>query len=274
MSILDREGRRGVGSGLLLVGHGSREPRANEEFLATARRTAELAPSLAVEPCFLELARPNIAESFRSLAERGVSQMAVVPLLLFSAGHDQRDIPAAVASVSAGYPAIGVDQSEHLGCHDAIVQLSKLRFDEALVNRPRVAPSETALVMVGRGSRDHAATAEMIEFARLRSQVTPVAIVRTAFVAMAEPPLEGVLAEVAALGCRRVVIQPHLLFAGVLAERINLLAERFAARYPPTEWITTSHLGPSDLVVRAILDRAGFAGRRGNADIAFQGLGV
>src|SRR6476646_7331453 len=89
--------------GLLVVGHGSREAVGVEEFLATARLVAEAAHPAPVEACFLEFARPTIAEGFRALAARGVRRIVVAPALLFSAGHDLRDIPAAVASVAAEF---------------------------------------------------------------------------------------------------------------------------------------------------------------------------
>jgi sirohydrochlorin ferrochelatase len=219
---------------------------------------------MAAEPCFLEFSEPSIARGFRSLAERGVRRVVVVPVLLFSAKHDQRDIPAALTAISAEHPHIAVEQSEHLGCHDAIVALSKLRYDEALAGAPRVGVADTVLVVVGRGSRDAGATAEMLQFVRLRERVTPVAQARAAFIAMADPPLEKVLDEIAASAARQVVVQPHLLFGGILVDRIAVLVARYTAAHPRIQWLVTGHLGPSELAAKAIIDRArqGVASRR------------
>jgi sirohydrochlorin cobaltochelatase len=246
----------GPTTGLLLVGHGTREQVGVDEFLLTAQGVAGAATDLAVEPCFLEFAAPSIADGFRRLAARGVQRVVVVPALLFSAGHAERDIPTAVASVAAEFSDIALAQSSHLGCHDSLVALSRLRFDEALVSRRDVPAHETALVLVGRGSTWPAATAEMHRFVELCGQRTPVAVARTAFVSMAEPSLEQVFDEVAASGARRIVVQPHLLFGGALVERIGQTVERYAAKRMSSEWIATRHLGPADLLVTAILDRA------------------
>jgi sirohydrochlorin cobaltochelatase len=242
---------------LLLVGHGSREPVGIEEFHSTARLVAKMAAGWAVEPCFLEFAQPTIDEGFRALAARGVHRVAVVPLLLFSAGHAERDIPAAVAAASAAHPRIVVEQSEHLGCHEKLLALSTSRYLEALTESPRVPAEETVLVMVGRGSHDSQATAEMLEFVRLRQQRTRVAHARTAFIAMADPPLERVLDEVISCGCTCVVVQPHILFAGVLLDRMRGVIDDYARRHPHLHWIKVPHLGPSELLSEAILDRAG-----------------
>jgi sirohydrochlorin cobaltochelatase len=261
--------------GLLLVGHGSRDSLGAEEFLAVAHRVRELAGPLAVEPCFLEFAQPAIADGFRALASAGARHIVVVPVLLFAAGHAKRDIPSAVAAVAAEVPGIAVEQSRHLGCHEAILALSRLRYDEAVAELPRALDRQTVLVMVGRGSHDSEATAEMREFVELRARSTPLCRAHTAFVAMAEPRLAAVLDEVAIGGATRVAVQPHLLFGGVLVERIARTVADFAARYRRVHWVPTRHLGPSDLVAEAILSRAGealAAGRqRGQNPVAASG---
>jgi sirohydrochlorin ferrochelatase len=75
-------------------------------------------------------------------------------------------------------------------------------------------------------------------------------------VAMAEPRLETVLEEVACLPVRRVVVQPHLLFGGVLLDRVAAIVSEYAERYPGIQWATAAHLGPSKLVAQAALGRA------------------
>ncbi|HEV3136373.1 MAG TPA: sirohydrochlorin chelatase [Pirellulales bacterium] len=242
--------------GLLLVGHGSRERRGIDEFLATAALVAELAPNLAVEPSFLEFAEPSIPQGFEALVRRGVDRVGVVPALLFSAGHVQRDIPTAISVLAATYPDVVVEQAEHLGCQAALLELSKQRYDEALSINPPVWSESTGLVMVGRGSHDPEATAEMFRFVELRRQLTPVASARTCFVAMAEPPLESVLDEMTGKGLKQVVVQPHLLFGGVLVDRIGRTVEHFARKHPHIQWVTTGHLGVSKCVAEAILYRA------------------
>jgi sirohydrochlorin ferrochelatase len=185
--------------GLLLVGHGSREAFGRVEFLAVARRVAALAGDCAVEPCFLEFAAPSIAAGFQALAQRGKRRIVVVPVLLFSAGHAQRDIPAAVAAAAAEHSGIAVEQCRHLGCHEAILALSRQRFDEATAHlQPAI--DRTALVMVGRGSHDAEATAEMRRFVELRAADTPWHRVFTSFVTMAEPSYVDALAEAADCG--------------------------------------------------------------------------
>lgn len=239
--------------GLLIVGHGTRDPRGAAEFLSVVRSVAEACPGMVVEPCFLELAEPSIAEAVATIADRGARHLTVVPLVLFAAGHAKRDIPRAVAEAAGRYADFKVQQAGHLGCHGLIVELSLLRFQEALASLPAVSDSETLLLMVGRGSRDPDANSEMCRFSRLVWERRPTGWLETCFTALTEPTLERAIPLAASLPFRRIVVLPHLLFQGELLDRV-VAATRLAGRkHPDREWIVASHLGPHELLVQAIV---------------------
>jgi sirohydrochlorin ferrochelatase len=266
-----------------LVGHGTREAAGIAEFLAVAEQARRITP-LALEPCFLELAQPTIAEGIARLAEQGVRRITVVPVLLFAAGHAKRDIPAAIAEGAAGFPHLAIRHAAPLECHKQIVALSARRFREALeqaeCNSPGGAPNDarqTLLVMVGRGSSDLSATAEMHRFSRLRRELTPVGGLETCFVARQNPSLAEMLPRAAGAGYRRIVVQPHLLFKGQLLDDIRQEVQRASGcRLPPgvpasvhatmqtsvqatVQWIVTAPLGAEPELAEAILERAATA---------------
>jgi sirohydrochlorin cobaltochelatase len=240
--------------GLLIVGHGTRDPDGRAEFLAAAQAIAARSPDVIVEPCFLELAEPTISAAVERLVERGANEnLTVVPLLLFAAGHAKIDLPAAAAEAAAMHPKLQVRQAAPLGCHPALVELSKRRYLEAVKNLPAAPANETLLLVVGRGSRDASANAELARFARLRFEACPVGWLETCFAAMAEPSLERALPLVARLPFGRVAVQPHLLFRGELLSRIRRTVESFAAEQRQIEWLIAPHLGPDELVADAAL---------------------
>ncbi len=247
--------------GLLLVGHGTRSEQGASEFLATADLVARALPDAVVEPCFLELAQPTIAAGVERLVSRGARQIVVMPLLLFAAGHAKRDIPAAVKSAAAKHPSLEVRQTKHLGCHKAMLQLSAQRFWEAI--NPHSAHKmpdtavldDTALLMVGRGSLDPTATAEMHEFVELRRQITPVAHAATCFLALAEPSLADALAEIAGCKVKRIVVQPHLLFQGDLLDSLRRSISEACRQWPQRQWLLTDQLGPHPLLADAVVAR-------------------
>lgn len=238
--------------GLLVVGHGTRDARGIEEFYTAVERIGEKVAPLAVEGCFLELAEPTIDEAVDKLVAAGVRRITVAPLILFAAGHAKRDIPDAVATAVARHVGVEVRQLPHLGCRAELIALSARRYREAIRDLAEVAPEQTLLLLVGRGSRDDEATAEMHRLAKLRAAATPIGRLEVAFTAMAEPRLEAAIEVVARLPFRRVVVQPHLLFIGELLERVRATVAQAADRCADKEWIVAGHLGPEAEIADAV----------------------
>ena len=58
-------------TGLLLIGHGTRDAVGVAEFLDVARQVAALRPDVVTEACFLEIAEPTIAAGVAALVRRG-----------------------------------------------------------------------------------------------------------------------------------------------------------------------------------------------------------
>jgi sirohydrochlorin cobaltochelatase len=243
-------------AGLLLVGHGTRYAPGVEEFFKLARLIARRVQDHAVEPCFLEFSEPSIAQGVARLVERGARRIVVAPVILFAAGHIRHDIPREVAKAADEHGGVPLAQAPHLGCHSALVQVSSRRFAESIAAAPAVAPADTVLVMVGRGSRDTDATQEMLRFANLRRSSKEASDTKVAFLAMAGPPLEPTLECVARAAPKRIVVQPHLLFSGELLERVGQLVERFAVAHLAIDWRVTRHLGPTEEIADAVLERA------------------
>jgi sirohydrochlorin cobaltochelatase len=242
--------------GLLLVGHGTRDPQGQREFFATVRQVQSLCTAQQVQPCFLELAAPTIEEGVAAAYKAGVRRLTVAPLLLFAAGHARRDIPEAVGQAVAAYDGLQLlGIADALDCHPAVIWLSELRYRQALCGRAPIAPQETALVMIGRGSSDAEAAERMRRFAQLRTERTPVGMLTVGFVAVQQPTLADALQQALASRCRRVVVQPHLLFQGELTDEVRRLAATAAAGRDK-ELIVTPHLAPGWPLARALIARA------------------
>lgn len=262
-------------TGILLVGHGTRHLQGQGAFRRFADAVAAAATPRPVEIAFLELQEPMINQGLRALCRRGCSEIVVAPVLLFSAGHAEEDIPSAVQSTLAALVTQGAAagnvhcfQAQHLGCHERLIALSARRLVQALARSKSAPAGKTCLLLVGRGSRSESATAEMHEYARLvRHHLSDEGILiddtGVAFLAMAEPSLSTALAQLAdGSALQRIVVQPHLLFPGELLEQLELLVKQAAIQAPEIEWlvapILSGHQGAeadNPLLIAALLDR-------------------
>jgi sirohydrochlorin cobaltochelatase len=243
---------RGEAIGLLVVGHGTHEAQGQRDFWTTVAQVTEELPGTPVAGCFLELASPSIATALATLAQQGIREVVLVPLLLFSAGHAQRDIPMAARNAAEAC-GLQLRQTDVLGCHPRLLQLSAARFAEALEVGER--PADTLLLLVGRGSRDTAATADMHRFAEQRRVLTPVGSSQVAFLAMAHPRIETLASSLDTAPFRRVVVQPHLLYPGALLARLERLVREQNAicRRPP--WTLAECLGCDRAVAQTVAER-------------------
>ena len=238
--------------GVLLVGHGTRNAVGKSELLELARKVAQRLV-VPVEPCFLELCSPTIDEAAERLLRSGRQRVLVAPVLLFAAEHVKCDVPAAV-DAALDNRAVR-HQTAHLGCHPKIVELSARRCREAVESDHSVDQRDTLVLLVGRGSQDQDAIAEMHQFVQLRAAKAYPTEFRVCFLALATPRLEEALEEVRNSSFGRVIVQPHLLFQGELVTKTRELAEMMSARDVKRQWISTSHLGPHRLLVDTVCAR-------------------
>jgi sirohydrochlorin cobaltochelatase len=269
-------------TGVLVVGHGSRDPAGVAEFLKVAELVAQRLSALPVEPCFLELASPTIDAGVERLIRRGVRHIVVLPALLFAAAHANQDVPEAVEKAisehgkrlrnsGSGQADVLVtwEQAGHIGCHPAVLRASALCDFEVTSAANR--QIDWRRLLVGRGSSDLSATREMLDFARLRRENWGIHA-EVCFLAAAEPALPVALAQIARERPAHVLVQPHLLFCGALTAEINRQVDRVAQCSPETEWRVCEHLGPDDLVIDALCDRLaetslGNPGRHGSTEV-------
>ncbi len=225
---------------LLVIGHGTRDPTGLAEFQTLLDELSRRKPDWHVAGSFLELAEPSIELAVERLAQRGLTRIRAMPLVLFAGGHAKRDIPAAVARAAAGSPGVEIDLCPPLACHPEIVKLSAERHRQALASQnlaelnlagqAPVAAAETLLVLVGRGGSDDEALADMHRLADLRRAAEtaagePLGRVDVAFVAVAQPTLATVLRHASRSEFRRIIVQPHLLFAGNVLDEIRRLVD-------------------------------------------------
>ena len=241
--------------GVLLIGHGTRDTVGHAQFFALAELLARQIAPVPVQGCLLELQPPSIAEGWDSLARQGVCHIHAVPLLLFSAGHAKSDIPLALANCQRAWPAISWDQTRPLSRCPELLELILRRIDEAFTAAP-LPLERTALVMVGRGSYDPCAQADLKLLAHCVGGRRRFRQVAAAFYAMAEPNLPQVLDELAAdPAIEAILVQPHLLFAGAIDQAIRDLVAQSQQRHPHCRHYCSQYLGPEPEIAAALLRR-------------------
>jgi sirohydrochlorin cobaltochelatase len=243
---------------LLIAGHGTRDEAGAEAFRDFVRELGARHPELPVAGGFIELSPPPLGEAVTELVERGVRRFAAVPLMLVSAGHAKGDIPAALARERERHPGISYTYGRPLGPHPALLNVLERRLDEALGGAAGRRPGDRAdvtVLLVGRGSTDPDANAEVYKAARLLWEGRGYAGVETAFVSLAAPDVPSGLDRCARLGARRIVVLPYFLFTGILPDRVRLQTEGWAAAHPEVEVRSADVIGPEPELLDLVWER-------------------
>jgi len=239
---------------VLLVGHGSRREKSNEQVRELA---VDLEGRLGVPvvPAFLELAEPSIPEAIAGVAP-SVSQVTVVQLSLFAASHVKNDVPLAVQQARAEYDGLAIHNGSHLGVHPALVDLldDRAAAVETGLGVDRAA-DDVAAVLCARGSSDPDANGDAHKLARLLAEGRAFSRVETAFVGVTDPRLDDALHGLAKHRPDAVVVLPYMLGDGVLTQRVRDWTADFDDEYPYVDAVAGDPLGTDSRLLDVLGDR-------------------
>ncbi|MFB6805980.1 sirohydrochlorin chelatase [Streptomyces sp. NPDC056387] len=231
---------------LLVVAHGSRDPRHAATVHALTRRVRALRPGLRVETAFLDFDTPTVAQVTSALYRSGVREVVALPLLLTRAFHAKSDIPAVLAEATSRLPGLSVRIADVLGPSPLLVGALERRLAEAgLTPADRAG---TAVVLASAGSSDPEAIAVIAEIAR-EWRHTGWCAVRPAFASASLPRTEDAVRALRAEGARRVVVAPYVIAPGRLPDRIVAGAQAAGAD------LVSAVLGAAPEVARLLLRR-------------------
>jgi sirohydrochlorin cobaltochelatase len=280
---------------LLLAAHGTRDPAGVAAFQALAARVAGRAAQDGIEVAggFIELSAPPLRDAVTSLAGPALAgpalagpapaspapaspapaspapaspapaRIVAVPLILSAAGHAKGDIPAALAREHGRHPGVSFTYARTLGPHPLLIDLLAQRIAAA-------GRDGAAVLLVGRGSTDPDANADVVKTARLLWEGRDYPLAETAFVSLARPDVTEGLERCRLLGAglpgaglpgaglpgaRRIVVARYFLFPGVLPDRVAEQAARYAAAHPGLEIAVADVLGDCDELAALVCER-------------------
>ncbi|WP_225794259.1 sirohydrochlorin chelatase [Streptomyces aculeolatus] len=204
---------------LLIVAHGSRDPRHAATVAALAARVAAARPHARVETCYLDHCAPRVPRALRRLYDEGVRDVVALPLLLARAFHAKSDIPAALDEVRAALPRLRVTQGGVLGPDALLTAALDRRMAEAGLHSP-AQRARTGIVLAAAGSSDPEAIASVAETAREWRRTAGWCAVRPAFASAAPPRTADAVRALRAAGVERVAVAPYVIAPGFLPDRI------------------------------------------------------
>ena len=240
---------------LLLAGHGTRDPAGVAAFTAFSARLAAIFAMQGIDIAagFIELSDPPLRDAVTELTRRGHRRVVAVPLVLSAASHAKSDIPAALARERARHPGLDWSYGRPLGPHPVLLELLAGRI--AGQRGPAAGGPPPAVLLVGRGSTDPDANAEVCKTARLLWEGRDYAFAETAFVSLASPDVPAGLERCRLLGAGQIIVARYFLFPGILPDRIADQAGAYGAAHPGIDVRCTDVLGDTDELAGLVAER-------------------
>jgi sirohydrochlorin ferrochelatase/(2Fe-2S) ferredoxin len=239
-------------TGILIVGHGSREQASNLEFEQLIEHVRAHRSEFDVRHAYVELAAPSLADGLDAIA-RDNDRVVVVPCFLFTAGHVKNDIPLALAAVRRKFPEVRFEAGRVLGVHPAMAELAFQRAAEA--GGGAADARRTAVMVVGRGASDPDANGDFCKLVRLFGEGRGFGWVAPAFMGITRPLFDETIELIARARPERILVVPYLLFGGRLIVRLEEQIREFGNRYPWIELRLASHLGVDSKLLEVMDER-------------------
>lgn len=243
--------------GIVIAGHGSRDPDGIREFEALIELMRARASQHVIHHGYLEFASPTIDEAVKANLATGSRQVAVVPGVLLGARHAKSDMPSELLALAREYPDIDFHFGAPLNLHPQLLQLARERIVAAESQSAHtVRRDDTCLVLVGRGTTDPDANGEIAKLARMLEEGMGFGGVYVCYSGTAKPLVDDGLRAAARMGFKRLVVLPFFLFDGVLVKRIYAAADTLREREPELEVLKAGYLGVHPLVADVFIERA------------------
>ena len=245
---------------LLVVGHGSRDVDAVEEFHQLAKHFQEKYPDRLCATGFLEFARPVIADGLHKLVEQGAKNITAVPGMLMAAGHAKNDIPSELNTLQAEYDGVNITYGTHLGVHPKMVRAAAERIEEAEATmkstfRDDYDRKDTLLVVVGRGASDSDANSNICKITRMLEEGMGFGWAITCFSGVTSPLVDDALERAHGLGFKKVIVFPYFLFTGRLVKKIYEWSDEYQAKHPEVTVVNAPYLNDHPLVLETFMEK-------------------
>ena len=218
-------------SAVILLGHGSPDPRAGIGAAALAGRVADLLPDDEIRLAFLDNTAPTLTEAALTVAAH--SDTTVVPVFLSRAYHVKVDVPAEVAKASAAINR-DITITEPIGPDPLLLEV----LDRQL-------PPHAPVVLATAGTSDLEAQAAFDALAKEWSERRGTHVV-VAYASQTQPDIPAAITRIESVGEQKAAVARFLLFDGVFPDRIKADAGDRAI---------TAVLGDEPLLAEIIADR-------------------
>ncbi len=240
--------------GILICGHGSRDPEGVDGFKTLVALLQKRYPHRMVDYGFLEFSHPVYAAAVERMYLAGVREITAIPAILFAGGHAKNDIPYEMNTLQSQYKDLKIKLGRHIGITPSMLQLAQQLIEQSEAAAPALDRKDACLLLVGRGTSDPDANSDVAKMTRMLGEGLGFGFATTAFIGVTQPLLKDLLPVIDHLPYKRIVALPVFLFTGVLLKKIYAQLDEFS-NVSDKEIIYTRSFECNELLLQTIDER-------------------
>ncbi|MBI3805406.1 MAG: sirohydrochlorin chelatase [Nitrospirae bacterium] len=232
---------------IILLGHGSRDVAAIEEFERFINLFKAHSGFPRVKAGYLELTAPSISEAIDAAVAEGAKRIWTYPLFLFPGRHMLNDLPRLLTEARGRHREVPIHFGEAMHRHPKLLELARLRIGPLASEGGR-----SALLLVANGGSEPGRIEAVERFAAKLRPAFPGVQLLSCFAEIAWPSLSDAFDQCAAMGKRSIVVFPCFLFTGRILQGVYLKMEKLKERHPGLSVRVAEYFGAHPLLAEIV----------------------
>lgn len=229
---------------VIYIGHGNRSVIGQNAFEKFIQKTMNGVHTPIKEYCFYERAEPTLANAIDACAQKGATNILVIPVLLLPGKQTSEDIPNDLKFFQEKYPEININFRDPIGADPVMLKI----VSDRLRNLAFAGSDKEAVVLVSHGSHDPIAAKEFNRIANVLSHELKVPT-ETGYL-VTQPNYRHVTEELLKKGVEKVYMIPYFFFAGIFLEEMK------TAVADNEKIVVCDELGYDEEIIRLLVEKA------------------
>jgi sirohydrochlorin ferrochelatase len=112
-----------VRTAVIILGHGSRNSKADDSLREIAAEVRRLRTYGIVERAFLQHTAPSLQDALNNCIRQKAERIVIVPFFMQAGSHVSRDIPVLAEKAKKQHPGIDIVVTDYAGAHPHMAKI-------------------------------------------------------------------------------------------------------------------------------------------------------
>lgn len=241
--------------GIVICGHGTKNQEGLDAFLEVfAKLEQQISKDFFINYGFIEYAKPLLKSAILDQIQIDITEIIVLPVLIFSGVHTSTDIPNTIKEIQNKNPNVNFKLAETIDLNEKLIQLCKEHIQQKL-NELTGDVENKNLLVIGVGSSKPEANIKIATLTRTLWEKLAFLNASYSFISKTTyPSVDSELERLLKIAEDDIIVLPIILFPGMYLTSINKKLLAFKTKFDK-EVVVCDPLFKSKLLIDCLLYR-------------------